>query len=145
MPDKLAKISNILLWVMMSVSAVFIVMLFIDGSDSWISNSLIYTYILAIFATLVALGFGIHSIVMKFLINPKNAIINIAPVIGLIIIVIVAYNFSSGSAMKIPNYTEEISASTIKWTGTGLYVTYTLLILAVVSIIFVEISKFLKK
>lgn len=145
MSDTLAKITNILLWVLIAVSAVFISMLFIDGSDSWISNSLSFAFILTGFAGLVALGFGIFTFVLKFFNKPKSALISLIPIVALIAIIIFAYSYASGAAMEIPNYKEVLTSSTIKWSGAGLIVTYLLFILAVASIFFVEFAKFFKK
>ncbi len=145
MSDSLAKITSILLWVLMAVSAVFAIMLFIDGSDTWISNSIKFSYILTIAAAAFAVIFGVASFVMKLISNPKKAIITLLPILGFLAVVLLAYNLASGDIMEIASLDEVFEESTYKWSGTGIYLTYLLLILAVASIIFVEVFKFFKK
>ena len=145
MSDSLAKITSILLWVLMAVSAVFSIMLFIDGSDAWISNSIKFSYILTFLAAAFALIFGIASFVMKLVSSPKKALVTLLPILAFLGVILLAYNLASGEIMEISSLDEVFESSVYKWSGAGIYLTYILLILAVASIIFVEVSKFFKK
>lgn len=145
MSDTLAKITNILLWVLIAVSVVFSVMLLIDSSDIWISNSLIFAYTLTIVAGAAALLFGIYAFISRIIRQPKAGAIALLPIIGLIVITFFSYNAASGEIMNIPNLEDTFSEQTYKWSGAGLNIAIVLLLLAVASIFYAEISKFFRK
>ena len=69
----------------------------------------------------------------------------IIPIVGIIIVVVFAYSSSTGELLNMPGYTGPDNVkSTLKWSETGLLVTYVFMGLAVLSIIYAEIAKMFK-
>lgn len=157
MTDNVAKISKIILWVLIALSVFFALMLFINGSDyeasadkntadiTWINNGINYTMILLIVTAAVAVIASLYIFVMIMMAKPKRALIKLIPIALLGIILLIAYTQASDIPLNMPNYEgSDNVAGPLKWSGTGLFITYGLLALAVLSILYVEISRLFK-
>jgi flagellar biosynthesis protein FlhB len=78
--------------------------------------------------------------------KPKKAFKSIVFIIVLCFILLFAYAASSDELLNMPNYEgQDNTQGVIKWTGTGIIMMYILLGLAVISIVYYEISRFIKK
>ena len=152
MSGKSTKIISIILWVLLGVSVVLVVLFYfgkiVPGTkDTNMEEPVItetflrWTYLMAIVSTLLTLGFSLYNAIM----NPKALKQTLFVALGAAILIIVAYFLSSDQILSMPGYegTENVPG-TLKWAGTGLHVTYLLAGLAVLSILYSEISKYFK-
>jgi len=138
---KLNKIVNIILWIIIAVSAVLVVSLMSNISDNktdpsmgaWINTNLIWTYILFFISIGMAILFALYQILTdkKAL---KNSIIALA-FMG--IVAIISYALADGSIPKfhgVENFVAKgLTGATCRWIGTGLYATYILFFIALIS------------
>jgi hypothetical protein len=141
--DKLGKRVTIVLWALIIVSAVLIVSLLANLSESdtdptqlsWINYNLIWVYILGIIGAGIAVFFGLyHTVTSKQ--AAKSGLISLA-FMG--IVAVVAYVLASPD---IPQFigidkfiADGLTQSTIKLVDAGLIATYILFGIAVISIV----------
>lgn len=162
MNDKLSGILNILLILLIAISAVLLVVFYYGTSlynsetefvdqvsilgwrlDAFLNWSIILIFI----GALAAFVFPVINMIT----NPassKKALISIGVVAA---IIVVAYSFANGEIFEFPNFEkffyEDISMDAHKFSryvGTGLWVMYIFGILSVVAILYAEIAKFFK-
>ncbi len=149
MTDNIAKITKILLWVLIALSAFFALMLFLNTNETdtiWVDNALTYAEIILVVSICAAVLSVLYIFIMKLKARPKKALISIIPIVILIMIVLFAYASSSDQVLTMPTYEGPDNVpETVKKTGAGIIVMYALIGLAIASIVFVEISKLLKK
>jgi hypothetical protein len=107
-----------------------------------IDISLYLTYTLAAVGVLILLYFS----VLQILKNPKNSIGSLLGVAGIIVVLVVAYFLSSGTDISAA-LLEKTGAteSSIKYVGAGLITVYVMLAVVVVTLVYAELSKMLKK
>jgi len=148
MTDNIAKITKVLLWVLIALSLFFALMLFTNSSETettWIQNTLTFTYILLFLTAGVSVLAALYIFVMKFMHNPKRALITLIPIVLLGVILIIAYSSASDAILNMPNYDGlDNTAGNLKWSGTGLIMTYILSGVAVLAIIVSEIVRIFK-
>lgn len=148
MTDNIAKITKVILWVLIALSLFFALMLFINTTEentTWISNALSYTTILLYLTIGVTIVFSLYIFVMIFLAKPKRALVKLIPIVLLGAILLFAYLRASDVPLDMPNYEGDANVPVqVKWSGTGLIMMYIFLGLAVVSILYVEISRLFK-
>ncbi len=148
MTDNIAKYTKLLLWVLIALSAFYILMLFVNTTEEdtkWVTNSLTYTEVLLYISVGAVVLFSLFNFVLKLISQPKKAIISIVSIVLLLIIVFVAYSSASDEVLNMPTYDGPDNVpGTLKWSGAGLITAYILLALAVLSIIYVEIAKLFK-
>jgi hypothetical protein len=147
---KFAKITTILLWVILGISFFLIISLLSNldenlsdpGMGSWISTNLRWSYVLFFIAF-------VGAFVLEFINTisdkkaTKNALVSIAFLGG---VVLLSYLFAD-SAM--PNFfgaqkfidDGTVTPSILKWIGTGLIATYILSGLSIVAIIWSSASR----
>ena len=150
---KTGKIVTIVLWALLIVSAVLLVSLMANISDvetdsamnSWVNTNLTWAYIL------VAVGAGIA--ILAGLVNmatdkkaAKGGIISLA-FMGAV--VLVAYLLASPEIPQFLGVDKFLNDGTLnesvaKWVDTGLYATYILLGLAIVSIAGMSVMRLFK-
>jgi len=152
MSSKLTKIINIILWVLMGVSVILVVLFYFgsvvpgtEGSnmeEPVITETLLrWAYIMAIGATIVALGFSIVNLIS----NPK-ALKQSLIMVGIgAVLVFAAYFLADDQILNMPGYegTQNIPG-TLKFAGTFLWLAYILAGLAVISIVYSEVAKYFK-
>jgi len=154
MDNKIIKIVNILMYVLFGLSIAFFAMFYLGGEQSiTFSNEkealypvytdlvMYWSYILFAISVVATLGFAIVYVIFNFS-KAKNALIGI---IALALISLVAYLMASGAiphfhGVEKFNITESLS----KLVGSGLYLTYLLLGLSILGVIYTEISKSFK-
>lgn len=97
-----------------------------------------------LYLTYALIGVAVVAIVIFAVVNmvkkpatAKSALIGIG---GLIVLLVLSYLFSSGQDAELYNTTE----GTAKWVGTGLVVLYILGALAILSILFSEVTRIFK-
>ncbi|PIF03132.1 MAG: hypothetical protein CR987_00730 [Draconibacterium sp.] len=144
MSKRLGKISTALLWVLIVISAVLIVLLFTNISDnkvdptmgSWVNNNLYWTYVL------LAIGAGIAVLASIFTMftNGKAAKRGLVSILFLVAVFGVAYVFASDVIPQFPGSEKLVregvlTSNIIKIVETGLYATYLLLGIAILSIV----------
>ncbi len=148
MNDNIAKYTKILLWVLFALSAFFSLMLFIDTSETetgWIDKTLVFSKILLYVAAAATILSFIYHFTVKLIEHPKKAMISIISFVLIAIILMVSFIAASDEILNMPNYKgEDNIPEVIKWTGTGFIMMYILLGIAVLSIIYVEISRLFK-
>lgn len=151
MPTNFNKIINIVLYVLMGISAVFIVIFYFGSVVQGTENTpmeepviteafLIWAFILTCLTLLFALAFP----VIRMFTNPKNAMKTLIGVGGVIILVIVMYVFASDELLVMARENKGNVPSVLKWVGTGLNTMYVMFIAAVITILYSEINKAFK-
>jgi|SRR5659263_76330 len=153
MSVKINKLTLILLWVLMGLTAIFALIFFIGGvvpgtegtryeepkaTDSFI----IYAYVLLGIAILITLFFTVRN----FVLNPKGLRLSlIALGIGAILIGIAAL-LADNTVLDLPHYKGKDNVPrTLFLTDIGLYVAYFLFALSFLAIIYSVISQYFKK
>jgi TRAP-type C4-dicarboxylate transport system permease small subunit len=150
---KVGKIVTIILWVLLIISAVLIVSMMVNISEndadptmgSWINSNLIWTYIL------MAIGAGIAVIASLFhmFTDIKAAKKGLISLVFLGAVVVVSYLLASDQIPQFIGVQKFINDGTLtsqvaKLVDTGLYATYILLGLAVLSIVFSSVTRLFK-
>ncbi len=148
MTDNIAKYTKLLLWVLIALSAFYILMLFVNTTEEdtkWITNSLTYTEVLLYISAGAVVLFSLFNFVLKLISQPKKALVSVISIVLLLVIVFIAYSYASDEVLNMPTYEGPDNVpGTLKWSGAGLITAYILLGLAVLSIIYVEIAKLFK-
>ena len=151
--EKVGKIVTILLWVLLIVSAVFIVSMMVNISEneadptmgSWINSNLIWAYIL------LAVGAGIAVLASLFHMasDMKAAKKGLLSLVFLAAVAVVSYLLASDTIPQFAGVQKFINDGTLtpqvaKLVDTGLYATYILFALAILSIMFSSVTRLFK-
>ena len=131
----------------MGISIVLAVLFYFGGNipnteEPRVTNIILnWGYILIIIAGILALAFPVIYAIMR----PQNLKRIGMIVVFAAVIVVIAYLLASDEVLKIPAYsgTDNVP-SVLKKVGTGLISMYILLGLAVLTIVYTEISKYFK-
>lgn len=150
---KYSKILTILLWVILGISAVLIASLMVNISDDnadpvmggWINSNIVWAYILMVAGAVIALLSGVFQMVTNFS-SSKKGLIALA---GFAVVAVISYLLASDA---IPQFfgvekfiaSGALNAQIAKMIDTGLIVTYLLLGIAVLSIIWSSVSQVFK-
>lgn len=150
--EKTGKIVTIVLWSLLIISAVLMISLMVNiGEDTdptmggWISNNLIWAYILTIFGAGVAVLAGLyHTVTDKK--AAKGGLISLA-FMGTI--AIVSYLLAEPEIPQFIGVDKFINDGTLneniaKWIDTGLYATYILLGISILSIVVTSVTRLFK-
>lgn len=140
---KTAKIVTIVLWALIIVSTILLVSLFVNISDvktdptmgRWINSNLVWSYILVA----VGAGVAILSGLFHMFTDKKAAKSGLISLGFMAAVVFVAYLLASPEIPQFPGVDKFLADGTLnekvaKLTDTGLYATYILLGLAVLSV-----------
>ena len=149
----ITKFTKAFLYIAYVLAIVFTVMFFmgLDGtSDRSAQNIaaagpyLSFAYVLAF----LALGLVLVFSVINVIIDPSNLKMALVGIGGLVVIAVISYMLSSDAAL---NFTSKEVAdiynkdtTTLKWTDTGLYLTYTLFGISIIGMLFTELRDFFK-
>ena len=150
---KFAKITTILLWVIMGISIFLIISLLSsldanvadEGMLTWISTNLYWTYALLGIATAA-------SLVLEFayIITDKVAMKSTLSALGFMVgVIVISYIFSDSEIPKFFGAEKFVQDGTITptvmlWIGTGLIATYILSAISMVAIIWSSVSNVFK-
>lgn len=150
---KISKILTIVLWVILAVSAVIIVSMMANISENsadpvmggWINTNLVWAYILLFVGAGIALFSGVFQMVSDFA-TAKKGLIAIA---AFVVVALAAYMLSTDAMPNFIGVERFIAEGTLtpqvsRLVDTGLYATYILFGLAIVSIVWSSISKAFK-
>lgn len=143
MSNTLSKYLNILTYVMLGLTVIFVAMFYFGGElpnqsyDTPVyTDSLIY-WAKALFYITVALS--ILFPVIQLVTDPKGAIKGLAGLAGLGLIILIAYSLSDGTLLNLPGYTgEDNNVGSLKFADTVLYTMYILGAGAILSIVVTE-------
>lgn len=149
----ITKFTKAFLYIAYVLAIVFTVMFFmgLDGtSDRSAQNIaaagpyLSFAYVLAF----LALGLVLVFSVINVIIDPSNLKMALVGIGGLVVIAVISYMLSSDAPL---NFTSKEVAdiynkdtTTLKWTDTGLYLTYTLFGISIIGMLFTELRDFFK-
>ncbi|MEE4284751.1 MAG: hypothetical protein V2I31_01345 [Mariniphaga sp.] len=151
--EKVGKIVTILLWVLLIVSAVLIVSMMVNISEneadptmgSWINSNLVWSYVL------LAIGAGIAVLAGLFHMatDMKAAKKGLISLVFLVVVAVVSYLLASDTIPQFAGVQKFINDGTLtnqvaKMVDTGLYATYILLALAILSILFSSVTRLFK-
>jgi hypothetical protein len=148
MTDNIAKVTKILLWVLIALSVFYAIMLFVNASaenPKWIVNSLTYTEVLLFIAAGAVILFSIINFILNLMSNPKKALLSLTPIVVLVAVFLFSYSNASDEVLYMPTYegTDNVPGI-LKWSGAGLITAYVFFGLAIASILYVEIAKLFK-
>ncbi len=150
---KVGRIVTILLWVLLIVSAVLIVSMMVNISENeadptmsgWINTNLVWTYIL------MGIGAGIAILASLFhmITDIKAAKKGLLSLLFLGAVAVVSYVLASDEIPQFLGVQKFINDGTLtaqvaRFVDTGLYATYILLGLAVLSIAFSSVTRLFK-
>jgi hypothetical protein len=150
---KLGRIVTIFLWVLIIVSAVLVVSLMANISENeadpimggWINSNLIWAYILLVFGVGVIILAGLYHMITDIHAAKKGLI----SLVFLGAVALISYLLASDEIPQFVGVQKYIDNGTLtpqvaKLVDTGLYATYILLGLAILSIVFSSISRLFK-
>lgn len=138
MSDKKFKLVQWLLYGLMAVSALLTILFYISPSNPDII--LYWGYILFIVAVAVLLGISLLGILK----NPKGSVKVLIILAAMIVIGLIAYSVSKNTITPVMMEKYKVTASTVKWVGAGLILTYLMMAAAVGVFIYTAIVKFFK-
>jgi hypothetical protein len=153
MPVKINKLTLILLWVLMGLTAIFALIFFIGGvvpgtegtryEEPKITDSfIIYAYVLLGIAILITLFFTIRN----FVLNPKGLRLSLIALGIAVILIGIAALLADNTVLDLPHYKGKDNVPrTLFLTDIGLYVAYFLFALSFLAIIYSVISQYFKK
>jgi peptidoglycan/LPS O-acetylase OafA/YrhL len=141
------KFIRIIYIILLAICALLGILFYAGGTGAndspiFTNTFIVWAYILTGIATLSAIVFPI----VKMVGNPQNAKKSIMGVVALLIVVAIAYFFSSGDLMKLndPEMAKYNIHSTLKEVDTGIITTYLLIGIAIVAMIYTEVAKIFK-
>jgi len=143
----MSKILRIVLIILLAVSAVLGILFYAGGED--ISGQPVYTNTFIVWAYIlagIAVFFAIIFPIFQMIKNPKAAVKGLLGFLVVAVVVFVAYAVSSGEKLGItnPELMQYDVPGTLKYAGTLLNSVYFLAGLAILSMIFSEVSKMFK-
>jgi hypothetical protein len=151
--SKTGKIVTVVLWALLIVSAVLIISLMVNISEndmdptmgSWVNTNLIWAYIL----TAIGAGIAILAGLAKMATDKKAAKSGIIALAFMAGVVLVSYLLASPEIPQFAGVEKFLNDGTLnesvaKWVDTGLYTTYILLAIAVLSIAGMSVTRLFK-
>ena len=146
------RLITILLWVLMAVTAVLLIIFYVGpvvegtGGTNYeepviTSTFIVWAYILVGLTAGLTLVFSLLGLFM----NPKGAKKSIFALVVAIAVIVIAWFLADDTVLNLPHYTGKDNVpQTLQLVDTGLIMTYLLAGLAVVAIIYSEVSKVFK-
>lgn len=138
MSDKLFKYVQWLLYLLMGLSALFVILFYISPANPNII--LFWMYALLIFSGVVILGVSAYGMAK----NPKGSYKALIVVAGMIVLVLLTYLLSKNTYSPAMLEKYSISANGVKWVGAGLATSYIILLIAIGTLVYTSVSKFFK-
>jgi len=149
MSNTLSKYLNILTYVMLGLTVIFVAMFYFGGDvPNQAHQTPVYTDSLIYWAKAlfyITVGLSILFPVLQIVSDPKGAIKGLAGLAGLGLIILIAYSMSDGTLLNLPGYTgEDNNVGALKFADTVLYTMYILGVGAIVSIVVTETMRKLR-
>ena len=138
MNERNFKLVQWLLYGLMAVSALLTIIFYINPSNPDVI--LYWGYILFFISVAVLLIISVVSLLK----NPKGSIKVLVILVGMIIVGFIAYSASKNTLTPLQLEKYGITASTVKWVGGSLILTYLMMVAAVGVFIYTAIYKFFK-
>ncbi len=151
--DKIRKIVTILLWVLLIISAVLIVSMMVNISENeadtamnnWINSNLIWAYVLMVVGAGIAILAGIYHMATDIKAAKKGLI----SLVFLAVIAVVSYLLASDTIPQFVGVQRFINEGVLtpqvaRMVDAGLYATYILLGLAILSIVLAPVTRLFK-
>ncbi|MCB2197215.1 MAG: hypothetical protein KQH79_15250 [Bacteroidetes bacterium] len=143
----MTKILRILLIVLLAISAILAVLFYAGGED--MSGAPAYTNIFLIWGAIlagIAAGFAVIFPIIQMITNPRNAKKGLLGIIALVVVLGIAYIMSSTEQLGITNadLIKYDVPSTLKYAGTMINSIYVLAGVAILSMVYTEVSKAFK-
>jgi putative copper export protein len=146
----LQKVLSIILYILMGVSAVFVGIFYFGGvvegtegtplEEPVITETILkWAYGLIITAAVGAIIFPLGYMIV----NPRNAVKALISLGIIAVVILVASLFASDAPLMTETF-KFTDTTVLKQVGTGIYTTYLLLGIAILSILYSEIAKFFK-
>lgn len=153
MSEKTKKLTVYLSWALMALTLIFAILFYFGGvvkgtegtryEEPLITNSFIlYTYILVAITVVLTIFFTVRALIL----NPKGLKLALVAFGIVAVLIVIAALLADDTVLNLPHYKGKGNVPrTLLWTDIGLYVAYFLAGLAVVTILYSEISKYFKK
>lgn len=153
MSEKTKKLTVYLSWALMAITLIFAILFYFGGvvkgtegtryEEPLITNSFIlYTYILVAITVVLTIFFTVRALIL----NPKGLKLALVAFGIVAVLIVIAALLADDTVLNLPHYKGKGNVPrTLLWTDIGLYVAYFLAGLAVVAILYSEISKYFKK
>ncbi|MFO7842615.1 MAG: ABC-2 transporter permease [Bacteroidales bacterium] len=143
----MSKILRIVLIILLAVSAVLGILFYAGGED--VSGQPVYTNTFIGWAFIlagIAVAFAVIFPIFQMFKNPKAAVKGLLGLLVVAVVVFIAYAVSSGEELGItnPELMQYDVPGTLKYAGTLLNSAYLLAGLAILSMIYSEVSKMFK-
>jgi len=151
--EKINKFANIILWVMMGITAVLAISFIVNISSNtedpemnrWLDTNLIWNYILLLFSLVLLVFFGVKEMISSFKESKKGMF----SLLVIAVIVLISYLLSSDEIpvfLGSDKFVEDgiLTPSVSKWVDTGLYTTYIFFALSIVAFIYSSVSRFFR-
>ena len=152
MSSKLTRIINIILWALLGISLVLFVLFYMgsavpgtEGTNMYeptiTETTLNWAYIMLFIAIALTIGFSVVNLIT----NPKALKRSLFILLGVGVLLVISYYLASDEVLSMPGYEgSENVPKTLKFAGTGLYLTYILAGIATLSILYSEVAKYFK-
>lgn len=138
MGDKLFKYVQWILYLLMGLSALFVILFYISPANP---NIILYwMYTMIILSIVIILSVSVYGM-MK---NPKGSYKVLLAVAGIVVLFLLTYLFSKNTYSPALLEKYNISANGVKWVGAGLMTAYIFVIVSVGTLVYSSISKFFK-
>jgi hypothetical protein len=143
MSNTLSKYLNILTYVMLGLTVVFVAMFYFGGElPNQADPTPVYTDTLIHWAKalfFITVGLSVLFPIVQLVTNPKGAIKGLAGLAGLGLIILLAYSMSDGTLLNLPGYTgTDNNPGSLQFADTILYTMYILGVGAIASIAVTE-------
>ncbi len=152
MDNTIRKTISIILYVLMGISVVLVALFYfgklVPGTEGTNMEEPVITGKILIWAAILVIitaGLALIFPIINLVANPKSAKRGLFILLGIAVLIFIAYTLASNEVLKIPGYTGTDNVPGIlKIAGTGLFTTYILAGLAVLSILYSEIANIFK-
>lgn len=147
------KFTVYLSWALMALTVIFAILFYFGGvvkgtegtryEQPSVTNSfIVYAYFLLALTALLTLYFSIRNMIL----NPKSLKMALIALGATVVLVLIASLLADNSVLDLPHYKGKDNVPrTLFWTGTGLIVAYFLVAIAIIAIVYSEVSKIFKK
>lgn len=149
MSNTLSKYLDILTYVMIGLTAIFVAMFYLGGEvPNQAYPTPVYSDLLIHWAKIlfvVSAGLSILFPIIQLVVNPKGALKGLVGLVVLALVVLFSYSLSDGTLLDLPGYTGiDNNPGTLQFADTVLYTMYALGIGTVVAIVVTEVFRKLR-
>lgn len=149
MSNTLSKYLDILTYVMIGLTAIFVAMFYLGGEvPNQAYATPVYSDLLIHWAKIlfvVSAGLSILFPIIQLVVNPKGALKGLVGLVVLALVVLFSYSLSDGTLLDLPGYTGiDNNPGTLQFADTVLYTMYALGIGTVVAIVVTEVFRKLR-